>query len=545
MTLWQDTLTNMKRNLIAVLGLVFTLGTLISTGGQSQAENPIPVTASPLISRGEWICAIQESGSARCWGNKDQFQVDFPNDMGKLVQISQGGYGSYCVVNEAGAFKCKAGEDLLPPLNDPGKVRQAASSGTAVCVLKFDFHVECWGKEGDIYNSGIAPSDLGNVKQIVAGWNYFCALTDGGLVRCWGANYAKQLEVPENIGIVTYLAAGDDATCAVTQLRKVICWGRVSISQTLTELEDVHYVALESSSSGNRNNVCVVYGWQRNVKCEFMSGQWEPFSKYEPVAQITFSNSFICGVMGKTQTVQCSKQFGGQNETYYVPSDLGKVKRLTFSLQPQPQPLIALSGGSGNLINISLGDWQASRNAQGFWPDLFVSYQWLRDGKEIGGLGGPWGNNGGETQPYSPVLLDLGRSISAKVTGSKWGYDSITVYSNKVTIRKISIANSPCGIGKTQLLSASLDSNTNKPTVAGKNYPGQSLTGSLGKWDKGMTTCSFWMVGEKAFPNLKSVSYKIQKWDVGKEITLYVVGTKNNTRTIRISAAVVVRASGK
>jgi hypothetical protein len=81
--------------------------------------------------------------------------------------------------------------------------------------------------------------------------------------------------------------------------------------------------------------------------------------------------------------------------------------------------------------------------------------------------------------------------------------------------------------------------------VTGKNYPGQSLSGSLGNWNKGITTCSFWMVGEKSYPNVKSVSYKIQKADVGKEVRLFVVGAKDKISVVRISSPLVVRAAGK
>jgi hypothetical protein len=215
-----------------------------------------------------------------------------------------------------------------------------------------------------------------------------------------------------------------------------------------------------------------------------------------------------------------------------VPWGLGKVRPL--SLTSRPQPLISITS-TGDPIGLKLGDWGSGIS---YWRG-----QWLRDGKDISGVLEYFGD--GDVFPYKPGILDLGRKISVRVSPVKYGYEIVMTESNKLTIRTIAVDNSPCGTGKRKTLSVTLDSNASKPVVTGKNYPGQSLSGSLGNWSKGTSICSFWMVGEKSYPNVKSVSYKIQKADVGKEARLCVVGTKGKISAIRISAPLVVRATGK
>jgi alpha-tubulin suppressor-like RCC1 family protein len=81
------------------------------------------------------------------------------------------------------------------------------------------------------------------VEQIVAGTSHYCALFEGGTVRCWGDNafgqlgYGDTLDRGANVmqlptpalelgDEALMIAAGNDHTCALLASESIVCWGR-------------------------------------------------------------------------------------------------------------------------------------------------------------------------------------------------------------------------------------------------------------------------------------------------------------------------------
>ena len=136
----------------------------------------------------------------------------------------------------------------LPPHIASGveKIPQAPAGSEHTCVVMISGGVKCWGAnhsgqvgDGTNINRNVPVNVAGlsgGVAATAAGSEHTCALTDGGAMRCWGANFSGQLGDGTNVnrttpvrvsGLsddVTAIAAGGEHTCAVVA-GGVKCWG--------------------------------------------------------------------------------------------------------------------------------------------------------------------------------------------------------------------------------------------------------------------------------------------------------------------------------
>ena len=279
-------------------GAQLGLGNLDAVGDDEYPSMPTPMAfdSDPvqIAAGGAHTCVRLQSGDVHCWGsgfggalgygNGNTIGDDETGDSTEAVMLGAAtvwvstGVSHTCAVLDDGDVRCwggngggQCGFGVLDTIGDDEQpVAVAAlsfdedalevSAGYALTCARFDGgDVRCWGGnasgelgQGNLVVVGddepatdLPPILLGAAATHVSvGDNHACAQLEGGVVRCWGANYDGQLglantmnvgddEVPSTVAAVdlgtasvTALDAGGNHTCAILERHRLKCWGR-------------------------------------------------------------------------------------------------------------------------------------------------------------------------------------------------------------------------------------------------------------------------------------------------------------------------------
>jgi alpha-tubulin suppressor-like RCC1 family protein len=244
----------------------------------------------------EHTCALLDTGKVRCWGNGTFGRLGYSNvnhigddedpavagDVnvgGTAVELAAGAYHT-CARLDTGKVRCwgynnsgqlgyghtnSIGDNETPAsagdVSLGGAARQIGAGGAHTCALLTTGAVRCWGVNnlgqlgyGNTNNIGDneTPASAGDVPlggisvvQIAVDGDSVCALSNDGLVRCWGLADSGQLgygnlnnigdnETPASVGPLGLsarmrrLEMGARHTCGITVAGDLRCWGRGS-----------------------------------------------------------------------------------------------------------------------------------------------------------------------------------------------------------------------------------------------------------------------------------------------------------------------------
>jgi len=217
-------------------------------------------------------CALTSAGGVKCWGHNINGQLGDGTQTDRLtpvdvIGLSSGvsaiavGEGHTCAKTSVGGVKCwgdngygELGDGTNASSNIPVDVSNLSSGVSAIdtgenytCAMTSVGGVKCWGYN---YNSQLGngtntssniPVDVSNLSSVVSaiatGTGHTCALTNAGVVKCWGWNGHGQLGngtntssyIPVDVsGLasgVTAITAGEQHTCALTNAGGVKCLG--------------------------------------------------------------------------------------------------------------------------------------------------------------------------------------------------------------------------------------------------------------------------------------------------------------------------------
>jgi len=204
-------------------------------GNGSTTDSNIPVDVSGLsssvraISAGEYhTCALLSSGVVKCWGRNLEGQlgngsntsskvpVDVSGLSSSVNAISAGGYHS-CALMASGGVKCwgynyygELGNGNNDGSNVPVDVSGLSFGIASIsagfyhsCALNFSGGIKCWGynDDGELGNGTWGDSNIpvdvsgltSDASAISAGGYHNCAISSGGVIKCWGRDLNGQL----------------------------------------------------------------------------------------------------------------------------------------------------------------------------------------------------------------------------------------------------------------------------------------------------------------------------------------------------------------
>ena len=443
-------------------------------------------------------CAVNVDGAVRCWGSNSAGQLGDGSNRSATTPTVVSGFGLYKAKNIAAGYR-------------------------HFCASTTDGLVFCWGDDSrqqlgyapDSSNGdskvAIAVAGIGNALNVSAGLYHSCALLTDGSVQCWGDNSKKQIlnnsttrvgtsQVTQT-GVVTKVASGGYVNCFLLADASVNCIGDNtelqapgSLAGTFTDVAvGLNSVCL-TKASGNR---VACFGSNTNTKLGRTGlksatpsdvGTLSAETIYQGFRVIAVGDEHACTIGENTFLYCWGLNTSGQlAASFGFPSAFAKVL-----------PTISGKANVGETLSTTVSAIE---------PYAQASYSWFKasDDKSLGLV-----ISGATGAKHVLAASDLNRFLISGVKLSKWGATSPVFRSEYVgPIAKA-----------TRILVSSV------PTITGEVKAGRLLVARSGSWESGTTLTYQWYRGTTKVSGATKAVYKLSATDVGKQITLWVTGSK-------------------
>jgi alpha-tubulin suppressor-like RCC1 family protein len=328
----------------------------------------------------EHSCQITPAGALLCWGRNhldggsggtlgvgDYVDRSQPTQVlmeTTGVEAVQGGSYHTCAMDMFGAVKCwgVAGQGRIGDGSMSDKLAPAAvtglgagvaivisAGGSGACAMTHDGKLQCWGDNtrGEVGDGTTMPRpsptpvpDLGSaVVDVSYGGQHVCALTRGGIVRCWGANDRGQLgdgtqmDRPRPVVVpgltdAVRISAGDAHTCAIRMSGDVVCWGDNTSGQLGVPKSDdkrlspskVNGLSAPIAIAAGGAHTCALMStgqvlcWGANGSGQLGDGMMLDHETPQPVSMITDGTTISAGRAHSCARTQSGTRCWGDNQ---------------------------------------------------------------------------------------------------------------------------------------------------------------------------------------------------------------------------------------
>jgi alpha-tubulin suppressor-like RCC1 family protein len=342
-----DGLVNGKDYYFVITAVNASGESFASTEGQATPKNLTPIALGS-----EHTCSILDDYSLWCWGYNDEGQLGigtFGDSVSKTQPTRVGGSNNWNYV-AAGQYN--------------------------TCGVQTDGSLWCWGAnyDGQIgdgtdggFNRKLEPLQIAATEtwsEVTIGSWHACAITESGLLKCWGNAYNGQIGNGSWSGPVTQpttvlnsdipwlmVSAGSYHNCAIKANNTLWCWGRGADGRLgdgfTTDRNTPTLVAGEwVKVAAGGSHTCAIRAdgalrcWGKNEFGQLgnsLSGSSEVSLSPDVVnstirwIDITAGNHFSCGVKedgtlwcwGQNIAGQVGQGTSGGQDTYNVPTQVG------------------------------------------------------------------------------------------------------------------------------------------------------------------------------------------------------------------------------
>jgi alpha-tubulin suppressor-like RCC1 family protein len=168
-------------------------GTTVPIVTLSAGGNGFDGTAAEPMALGNGVSCARHSGSVKCWGNNQGFQLG-------RGDAADGTFSDY-----AAKFVCGANTATCSDTDRLANVSSIALGEVHACAVA-NQAVRCWGdgnngqmgdgSDGYRNYAGTGPVFPQPVTKVAAGQYHSCALLADRTIRCWGRNNLGELGIP-------------------------------------------------------------------------------------------------------------------------------------------------------------------------------------------------------------------------------------------------------------------------------------------------------------------------------------------------------------
>jgi hypothetical protein len=266
------------------------------------------------VNREGYVCYQDKSPTLICSTGTNQGETPFEQFLGNGFQV---GYEKAChfstAIDSTREIFCSRINNLYAGsgLFSIGFGKQVSIGFDNMCFIDVSDKANCIQKNFPDENLIIqsVPAGIGKVKKIVAGNRVNCVIDSSSLLKCWGSNENRLLDIPIEVKKVRDVQISESGTgiCAQLEDSTLKCWGTVNrflqpplLGQVISKAKGISSVTLTGTPKVGQKLKAVVKSLDSGSSLTYV---WKKGSEVIKGA-VTSSYSLLKADKGKSISVE-------------------------------------------------------------------------------------------------------------------------------------------------------------------------------------------------------------------------------------------------